>query len=417
MATAAPAAYLSQPTMPDDDPYPQQPAAASGGKAARAGKRGRFGSRRRVEEAEQRQTSAAGAAVAQPQNTRERAAAARTQRAAAESVSLRSNVDMLSERVEKLDKNVESLQVQLEAERVRSRAKDAAVKEIRAAAHTEDAPRAAIKERTLLRAFGMMRRPNTKRIKPPPVLNGSEYRGFKRREIAKLKAYLDRRYEANGSTAFKLGHQGAVLAILNPLLMRVAKSGCVLEGWAVNSIHNAVKIMLYEGQYKHAQFINEMEAIKDQLMEIVYGLGMKLHGEVYTFKLVLGGDMAFHGGIFGHAGAASTFFCFICDMPSQYMHHTPSDYERKGMTKPITKSIGYAAMMTHAMGKENGLEEPHLCPSCGENIHRIFPHGDSKEDMHDYQWAHFGQRQKCPPGFMRIEPEDMIGDTMHARMH
>eukprot|EP00873_Tetraselmis_striata_P012416 jgi/Tetstr1/432680/TSEL_022048.t1 len=389
MATAAPAAYLSQPTMPDDDPYPQQPAAASGGKAARAGKRGRFGSRRRVEEAEQRQTSAAGAAVAQPQNTRERAAAARTQRAAAESVSLRSNVDMLSERVEKLDKNVESLQVQLEAERVRSRAKDAAVKEIRAAAaHTEDAPRAAIKERTLLRAFGMMRRPNTKRIKPPPVLNGSEYRGFKRREIAKLKAYLDRRYEANGSTAFKLGHQGAVLAILNPLLMRVAKSGCVLEGWAVNSIHNAVKIMLYEGQYKHDQFINEMEAIKDQLMEIVYGLGMKLHGEVYTFKLVLGGDMAFHG-----------------------------DYERKGMTKPITKSIGYAAMMAHAMGKEYGLEEPHLCPSCGENIHRIFPHGDSKEDMHDYQWAHFGQRQKCPPGFMRIEPEDMIGDTMHARMH
>eukprot|EP00873_Tetraselmis_striata_P020931 jgi/Tetstr1/441195/TSEL_029451.t1 len=42
----------------------------------------------------------------------------------------------------------------------------------------------------------MMRRPNKKRIKPPPVLNGSEYRGFKRREVAKLKAYLDSRYEA-----------------------------------------------------------------------------------------------------------------------------------------------------------------------------------------------------------------------------
>eukprot|EP00873_Tetraselmis_striata_P020245 jgi/Tetstr1/440509/TSEL_028832.t1 len=55
---------------------------------------------------------------------------------------------------------------------------------------------------------------------------------------------------AGGSTAFKLGHQGAVLlAILKPLLMRVDKSGYVMEGWAVNNIHNAV-IMLYEGQDK-----------------------------------------------------------------------------------------------------------------------------------------------------------------------
>eukprot|EP00873_Tetraselmis_striata_P037589 jgi/Tetstr1/457853/TSEL_004255.t1 len=55
---------------------------------------------------------------------------------------------------------------------------------------------------------------------------------------------------------------------------------------------------------------------------------------------------------FGHAGAAtSTFFCFISDMPSLYMHLTSPDYERKGMTKPITKSTWYAAMMAHAMGK------------------------------------------------------------------
>eukprot|EP00873_Tetraselmis_striata_P020244 jgi/Tetstr1/440508/TSEL_028831.t1 len=86
---------------------------------------------------------------------------------------------------------------------------------------------------------------------------------------------------------------------------------------------------------------------------------MKLHGEVYTFKLVLRGDMAFQG-----------------------------DYARKGMTKPITKSKGYAAMMPHVMGKD-------------------------KEDRQDYQWAHFGQRHKYPPGFMCIEPKDMIGDTMH----
>eukprot|EP00873_Tetraselmis_striata_P024222 jgi/Tetstr1/444486/TSEL_032367.t1 len=46
--------------------------------------------------------------------------------------------------------------------------------------------------------------------------------------------------------------------------------------------------------------------------------------------------------------------------------------------------------------------------------HGDFPPSDSKEDMQDYKWAHFGQRHKCPPGFMCIEQEDMIGDTMHA---
>eukprot|EP00873_Tetraselmis_striata_P025189 jgi/Tetstr1/445453/TSEL_033232.t1 len=87
-----------------------------------------------------------------------------------------------------------------------------------------------------------------------------------------------------------------------------------------------------------------MEAIKDQLMEIVYGPGVNLHGEVYTFKLVLGGDMAFQ-----------------------------------------------EAVMAHAMGKEYGLEEPYLCPGCGETIqrHGDFP-PDDKDNMQNYQWVHFG---------------------------
>eukprot|EP00873_Tetraselmis_striata_P038123 jgi/Tetstr1/458387/TSEL_044825.t1 len=156
----------------------------------------------------------------------------------------------------------------------------------------------------------MIRRPNIKRIKAPPVLNGSEYRNFKRRELAKLKAYLDGRYE------------GALLAILKPLLIRVDKSGYVMEGWAVKNIHNYVKIVLYEGQDKYDQFINQLEAIKEHLMEITYGPGMKLHGEVYTFKLVLGGDMAMEVSS-GTPAQRLSFFCFICDMPSQYMHLTP----------------------------------------------------------------------------------------------
>eukprot|EP00873_Tetraselmis_striata_P028772 jgi/Tetstr1/449036/TSEL_036252.t1 len=69
------------------------------------------------------------------------------------------------------------------------------------------------------------------------------------------------------------------------------------------------------------------------------------------------------------------------------------------------------------MGKEYGLEEPYLCHGCGLTIQRhedFTTPSDSREDMQDYHWAHFGQCHKCPPGFMCIEPEDIIRDTMHA---
>eukprot|EP00873_Tetraselmis_striata_P015617 jgi/Tetstr1/435881/TSEL_024769.t1 len=303
----------------------------------------------------------------------------------------------------------------------------------------------------------MMRRPNTKRIKAPPVPNGYEYRGFKRRELAKLKAYLDRRYEGGveGDTVVQLvdcffneypevleavAHQCGLYITIEQHVVKairdhwsVARASfirvtckltwrryqhlihalskqlveergehevlvlpygtlmCLLPSkndvweWedrlaklaglemsevgkrAIIDELQALRTLLSQfpkdqlpedkviiqfcgtlGQDKYDYFINQMKAIKDQLMEIVYGPGMKLHGEVYTFKLTI--------------------------------------YERKGMTKPITKSTGYAAMMAHAMGKEYGLEEPYLCPSCGLTIQR---HGD-------------------------FPPEDMIGDTMHA---
>jgi hypothetical protein len=44
------------------------------------------------------------------------------------------------------------------------------------------------------RAYGGLR-PLSKRIKASPVKNGADYRAFKRREVAKLKQYLDNRYE------------------------------------------------------------------------------------------------------------------------------------------------------------------------------------------------------------------------------
>jgi hypothetical protein len=160
---------------------------------------------------------------------------------------------------------------------------------------------------------------------------------------------------ADGNVAFKMGHQRAVLAILKPVMNMVDANGVVLEGWGFNTIHNGVKIMLYEGPDKYDQFVTQLQAIKQELRELCDGPGMELHGTIYTFKLVLGGDMAFQGGAFGHAGATSFLFCFICDMPRQNKHLIPAGYQRKGMTPPMEKTTFFAAMLAHAFGEEYGL--------------------------------------------------------------
>jgi hypothetical protein len=165
------------------------------------------------------------------------------------------------------------------------------------------------------------------------------------------------RKPADGSVAFKMGNLGAVLAMLKPMPTRVDANGFVVEGWGYNNIHNAVKIMLYEGHDEYDQFLTQLDAIKQELSEICDGPGMELHGAIYTFKLVIGGDMAFQGGIFGHTGVAYIFFCFICDMARHIKHLTQADYQRKGMTPPMEKTAIFAAMLAHAFGEEYGLIE------------------------------------------------------------
>jgi hypothetical protein len=51
-----------------------------------------------------------------------------------------------------------------------------------------------VKARMARRAYGGFR-PLSKRMKASPVRNEADYRGFKLREVVKLKQYLDNRYE------------------------------------------------------------------------------------------------------------------------------------------------------------------------------------------------------------------------------
>jgi hypothetical protein len=92
-----------------------------------------------------------------------------------------------------------------------------------------------------------------------------------------------------------MGHQGAVLAILKHVLNNVDANGFVLEGWGFNNIQNGVKVVLYEGHDKYDQCVTQLQVIKQDLSrDLCNGpAGMEMHGTIYTFKLVMGGDMAF----------------------------------------------------------------------------------------------------------------------------
>jgi hypothetical protein len=107
-----------------------------------------------------------------------------------------------------------------------------------------------------------------------------------------------------------------VLAILKPMLKRVDASGFLLESWGLNNIHNGVRIMLHEVHDKYDQFGTQFHAIRQEHIELCDGPGMELHGTIYTFKLVLGGDMAFQGGAFRNVGAAHTSFALFATWPT-----------------------------------------------------------------------------------------------------
>jgi hypothetical protein len=199
-----------------------QPAAKGGGK--RTGAR-RFQSRRRTKDQEQH---AKVAETAQREESSLDVAGLAT-----ELTTLRAEVKRLSKEIEKLAKQTQSLQKQFESERQRSHSMEERVKELRAAtvesdiAHAEQLAKVcsqreslsrtvrklkaqrskgslsaarcrekakAVKARMARRAYGGLR-PLSKRIRAPPVRNGADYRGFKRREVAQLKQYLDSRYE------------------------------------------------------------------------------------------------------------------------------------------------------------------------------------------------------------------------------
>ena len=295
-----------------------QPAAKGGRK--RTG-RGRFQSKRRTKDQELRAEAAEAAAQEQAEQD-DAAASTHHQRPAAELATLRAEVGRLKQEIEKVKKRADSLEYQLESERERSRNKEVCVKELRAAAVESDIAHAAqlakvcsqrdslgrmvrkfkaqhssgslsaarcrakaraAKARMARRAFGGLR-PLAKRIIAPPVRKSADYRGFKRREVAKLKQYLDKRYEG--------GVEGeTVVHLLNCVFNEfpdVLESVCIERG-----LYTAVEQRVVDALREHwtvarASFVRVTCKITwRRYQDLVHALGKRWNEETGEHEVVL----------------------------------------------------------------------------------------------------------------------------------
>jgi hypothetical protein len=124
-------------------------------------------------------------------------------------------------------------------------------------------------------AFGGLR-PLAKRITAPPVRKSANYRGFKRREVAKLKQYLDKRYEG--------GIEGeTVVHLLNCLFYEfpdVLESVCIKLGQYTAVEQRAVDALREHWTVARASFVRVMCNISwRRYHDLIHALGNRWNEE------------------------------------------------------------------------------------------------------------------------------------------
>jgi hypothetical protein len=133
------------------------------------------------------------------------------------------------------------------------------------------------------RAFGGLR-PLAKCISAPPVRKSDDYRGLKRREAAKLKQYLDKRYEG--------GIEGeTVVHLLNCFFNEfpdVLESVCIERG-----LHTAVEQRVVDAVHEHwtiarASFVRVTCKITwRRYQDLIHALGKRWNEETGEHEIVL----------------------------------------------------------------------------------------------------------------------------------
>ena len=220
-------------------------------------------------------------------------------------------------------------------------------------------------------------------------------------------------FGADAFRQYKQNNTKMVLAVCKPYLERVDANGRRMQGLALNSKDNNVRMCIYEGGDCYAEFSTKGSIVQRELDKLSKE-GLTIHGEHYTVRLSLFGDMSFLHSVLGGSGCASNRPCILCDVQYKYLMWKPQTFHDEGVPMPVPFKLKDRTMLSHAFGQEYGLTQPYNCPRCNQNIteHCAFP-PKTKTDGARYRDTHRHQHHGRPPP--QQDFESICACSMHGQ--
>lgn len=218
-----------------------------------------------------------------------------------------------------------------------------------------------------------------------------------------------------GADAFRLhkhNNTKAVLCVCKPLLERKGENDSRLEGWAVNSKDNNLKMALYEGSDCYSEFTTKGSITQKMLAEI-HDKGLDVKGTHYKAKVGLFGDMAFLDSILGGSGCGSDRPCILCDVHTKHLMWKKETFQDEGVEAPKEYTMRERTMLSHAFGAAYGITQPYECPGCHKVVSRHCQHPPiTTAEQAAYRKEHRHQQHGRPPPQLPLE--DIVACSMHG---
>lgn len=218
-----------------------------------------------------------------------------------------------------------------------------------------------------------------------------------------------------GADAFRMYKQNstkAVLCVCKIYLERLDDDGNRLEGWALNSKDNNLKMAIYEGSDCYKEFTTKGSIAQKQITKLV-NEGLTVNNNTYKVKMGLFGDMAFLDSVLGGSGCGSDRPCIHCDVSSKYLMWKKATFQDEHVPSPTPRTLEARTKLSHAFGAEFGLETPYECPGCHKTISRHLQYPPiSQAEEAAYRAQHSHQQHGRPPP--QLPFSDIVACSMHG---
>ena len=219
-----------------------------------------------------------------------------------------------------------------------------------------------------------------------------------------------------GADAFRLYAENstkAVLCVAKPMIQRTDAEGHRLQGWAINSAMNNVKMAIFEGGDSYAELCTKGSQVQKQLMKLKT-TGLMIHQEKRAIRLGIFGDMSFINNILGSGGCSTHNCCPKCDCRKHQLLWTAQEFKDAKQAAPKPMTILRRTKLSHAFGEEYGLTKPYKCEGCDKIISKHLqyaPKNQNQEKVH--MNSHFSQKHGRPP-LQQCDTKDVCTCSMHG---